>query len=200
MIGACFLGLCIISIIFAFISGDVSALTNAVIDGAAKSVTLTFNLVGMMCLWCGIMRVFTECGIMEKFTQFMAPVLKFVFPNAWKTGVAKNEITAAVCANILGIGNAATPYAIKAMEQMDAANPDPETATDDMATLAVLGSSSIDLIPTTLITLRRSAGSLYPYKIIIPVWICSIVCAVCGVILSRLMSKTRQSRVKSGIL
>lgn len=192
MIGKCFLGLCIISIIFVISAGNPAVLTNAVIDGAAKSVTLTFNLTGMMCLWCGIMRVFTECGIMEKFTRFVSPVLKYVFPYAWKTGIAKNEITAAVCANILGIGNAATPYAIRAMEQMDEKNPDPETATDDMVTLSVLGASSLDLIPTTLITLRRAAGSLYPYRIIVPIWICSSVCAVGGVLLSRIIAKTKR--------
>ncbi len=195
MIGKCFLGLCIISICFAFSAGDPSCLTNAIIDGAAKSVDLTLSLMGMMALWCGIMRVFTECGVMEKFTRLLSPVLRHVFPHAWKTGIAKNEIAGAVCANILGIGNAATPYAIQAMAKMDAANPTPHRATDDMTTLAVLGASSLDLIPTTLITLRRAAGSLYPYQIIIPVWICSAVCAASGVLLSRLLSRcTKRKR------
>lgn len=91
---------------------------------------------------------------------------------------------------MLGIANAATPLALEAMAKLDAENSVPERATDDMVTFAVLGASSVNLLPTTLVALRRSAGSAAPFRIIVPIWICSATCAAIGVILSKLCAKT----------
>ena len=194
MLGKCFFVICAISVICAAVTGNLSELSNAVIDGASASVDLTLALAGNMCLWCGIMEVLRTTGAIEKFSRLLSPVLRHVFPDAWKTGIAREEITAAISANILGIGNAATPFAIDAMGKMQDRNPDKSIATDDMVTLAVLGTSSVNLLPTTLVALRRSAGSAAPFRIILPIWICSFVCAVFGVILSRLFAITGKSK------
>lgn len=177
-------------------TGNLAQLSNAVIDGAARAVDVTLSLLGIMCLWCGVMRVLSEAGLIRKLAKILSPVMKIVFPEASRTGVGIEEITASISANILGVGNAATPLAMKAMEKMESVNPEPDTATDDMVTLAVLGCSSIDIMPTTIIAIRRAADSPEPYKIIVPVWICSVMCAVLSVVLSRMMSMFKVRKKK----
>ncbi len=186
MMEKCFFVLVSISLVFALLTGNLQAVSNAVVDGASKAITLLLSLAGAMCLWSGIMEVLREAGAVQKLSRVLSPILRRVFPGTWKSGQGSEEICAALSANILGIGNAATPLALSAMEKMQAANPNKERATDDMVTFAILGASSLDLLPTTLITLRRAAGSAAPYKIIFPVWLCSAACAVIGVLLSKL--------------
>ena len=188
MLGKCFFVLCSISLICAAFTGRISEVSCAVLDGAQKSVTLVISLAGIMCLWSGALEVFTAAGLIGKLSRIMSPILRLAFPHAWKSGCAKEEITAAVSANILGVGNAATPFALSAMEKMQSENPCPRRATDDMVTLSVLATSSVDLLPTTLIALRRSAGSVAPYTVIIPVWITSAICAVFAVALCRFIA------------
>lgn len=198
MLGKCFFIICFFSVVCAVLCGNTAELANAVIDGAGKGVTLSLSLLGMMCLWCGVIEVLKDCGAIGILSRILRPVLRRVFPESFESGVAVDEITASVAANILGVANAATPFALRAMEKMDAANETPEKATDDMVTLSVLGSSSIDIMPTTIIALRRTAGSLAPYAIIVPVWICSVSCAAFGMILCRLLSRgSRKYRRRS---
>ena len=195
MMEKCFFVLVSISLVFALLTGNLQAVSNAVVDGASKAITLLLSLAGAMCLWSGIMEVLREAGAVQKLSRVLSPILRRVFPETWKSGQGSEEICAALSANILGIGNAATPLALSAMEKMQAANPNKERATDDMVTFSILGASSLDLLPTTLITLRRAAGSTAPYKIILPVWICSAACAVTGVFLSKLCIRlTRKAK------
>ena len=184
MLGKCFGVICAVSIIFALAAGNGGALSNAVFDGAERSVEVIFSLLGMMCLWCGVMGVLREAGLMSKLARLLRPLAARIFPET-ASGAGLEEIVASAAANILGVGNAATPMAIKAMEKMDAANPTPERASDDMVTFAVLGTASIDILPTTIIAMRRAAGSPEPYRVIVPIWIASVTCAVFGVLLSR---------------
>lgn len=186
MIAKCFVGITLFSIIFAVFSGNTPMLTGAVVDGCTRAVQLSIELCGMSCLWCGLLQVFTDSGILDFVSRILSPILRRIFPAAWKSGTGKREITAAVSANILGIGNAATPYALAAMQKLDSLNPNPTVTTSDMAAFTVLGTASLNLLPTTLITLRRAAGSAEPYAILIPIWLSSIVCAGIGVILVRL--------------
>ncbi len=186
MLGICFFVLSAVSVVFAALTGHLPDLSNAIVDGAGQAVTLTISLMGMMALWCGVMNVLKEAGMIEKLSRVLSPVLRLVFPDAWKSGGARAEITASVSANILGIGNAATPLALAAMAKLQKENPKKDTASDDMITLAVLGTSSLDLLPTTLIALRRAAGAAHPYNILLPVWITSAVSAVSAVVLCRM--------------
>ncbi len=191
MLGKCFFIICIISAAASLYTGNLSALSDAVLEGAAAGIELTLSMAGMMCLWCGIMEVFRKAGALEKLSRMLSPLLKRIFPRAFATGVGKDEIIAAVSANMLGISSAATPFALKAMEKLDAVNDIPHRASDDMVTLAILGCSSISLFPTTVITLRHSAGSAAPYSVVVPIWICSVLCTATAILLCRL---TRRSR------
>lgn len=187
MLGKCFFVIVAVSLVFSLVTGNVTALAGAAIDGAARAVEIVLSLTGMMCLWCGIMNVFKESGLIEKLSRLLSPLFRLIFPNAFKNGTAKEEITFAVSANLLGIGNAATPFALSAMKKMDDEAKSPY-ATDDMIMLACLACSPFNILPTTLIALRRAAGSAVPYRIIVPVWICSGVCALLTVILCRLFA------------
>lgn len=185
MLGICFFVLCFVSILFTFAGGDPAALSNGALDGASRAMELMFTLSGMMALWGGIMNVLQEAGWIRRLSRLLSPVLRWVFPNAWQDTDTREKITAAVSANILGIGNAATPLALSAMEAMQRRNPIPARATDDMITLAVLATASFDLLPTTLIALRRGSGSAAPYAILPPVWITSFLCCTAAILLCR---------------
>lgn len=194
MLGKTFSILCILSFAAALLNGNMQALGNAVIDGAARAVTLTFSLLGMMCLWCGVMRVLKAANLIAGLSRIISPLLKLLFPTAYRTKNGLDEISANISANLLGIGNAATPFAIKAMEALERDNPEPGRATDDMVTLTVLNTASINLLPTTLLALRRSADSSEPAVILVPVWICSVACTLLAVTLARSFSVRRKTR------
>lgn len=198
MLGICFFVLVFVSAVSGTAAGRLAELSCAIVDGAGQAVTLTLSLCGMMALWCGVMNVWKEAGMIRGLSRILAPVLRLAFPDAWRTGIGREEITAAVTANLLGIGNAATPLALSAMAKMQEGNPTPDTARDDMVTLSVLACSPFSLLPTTLIALRRAAGSAEPYGILVPVWITSAVCAVTAVLLCRLWAWARHPRRKGG--
>jgi len=187
----------IISFISALVCSRTDELSQAVLNGAARALELTFTLLPMMCLWCGVMNVLKESGAIEKLARLISPILKFLFPTAYKTGNGIDECAANIAANLLGIGNAATPFAISALEKMQLDNENKNTASDDMITLAVMNSSPISLLPMTLITLRAAHGSTDAYRILIPIWICSVAGWVLSVLLSRVFaSLSRTSRMK----
>ncbi len=194
MISKCFVAITLFSLIWALFSENFGMLTNAMIDGASRSVSLSIEMCGMACLWCGVMEVFKDSGILDRLCRALSPFLRLIFPDTWKTGKGQREIVSCISANLLGIGNAATPYALSAMRELDSANPDPHTTTADMATFTILATASFNLIPTTLIALRRSAGSLRPYSIIVPVWISSVMCAALAVITAKICGYTRRRK------
>ena len=192
MLGKIFGVICAISFVFALFCDNMGALAGAVIDGAADAVALTVSLVGSMALWCGIMRVLERAGAIGALSRLISPILKLFFPDSYKSGRCVGKLSASIAANMIGIGNAATPFAISAMKRMQEENPTPEWASDDMVTLAVLNCSPPSLLPTTLITLRRAAGSAMPYSIVAPVWICSFTCALFALVISRAFSVGRR--------
>ena len=187
----------VISFISAIICSRTAELSQAVLNGAARALELTFTLLPMMCLWCGVMNVLKESGAIEKLARLISPLLKFLFPTAYKTGNGIEECAANIAANLLGIGNAATPFAISALEKMQLDNKNKNTASDDMITLAVMNSSPISLLPMTLITLRAAHGSADAYRIMIPIWICSVSGFMLSVFLSRILAKlSRTLKIK----
>ena len=115
MIEKCFFSLVVLSVVFASFTGNMGAVANAALDGAANAVTVVISLCGAMCLWNGIMEVLRESGAIRVLSRLLSPVLRHVFPKTWQSGVGRDEVCAALSANILGIGNAATPLAISEM-------------------------------------------------------------------------------------
>ncbi|MBQ8309590.1 MAG: spore maturation protein A [Clostridia bacterium] len=184
MLGKIFGILCLVALVFGGICGNMTDVANAIPDGAARAVEVTISLCGMMCLWCGLMEVLADAGVIRRLSRLLSPFLRRFFPNAYRTGEGAEEISAAISANLLGIGNAATPLALRAMEQMQKHNPDPTRADGEQITLAVLNTASVTLIPANLLALRRAAGSSDPFAIMIPVWLTSCLCAAMALLLT----------------
>ena len=190
MIGKCFGILCCISVIYAVFSGNLEGINEGIMAGTTKCVTTVISLIGLMAFWQGIMRVFEKSGIISRLAKILSPVLKLVFPKAFKEKRGVEEITACVSANLLGIANASTPLALSAIEKLNEGRKS-DKATNDMITLAVIGSSSITLIPTTIIAIRSGMNASITYELILPVWIISSTCMISGILLSRILGKIR---------
>lgn len=188
MIGTIFAVMAILSLAVSFFTDNLKSLSNSVFTSASSALDLTVALVSVMCLWCGIMNVFEKKGIIKKLSQRISFILRFVFPDAYKRGACE-EISANISANLLGIGNAATPLGISAMKKLHSVNCDKTRASDDMVMLAVLNTASIDILPATLISLRQSAGSLMAYDIILPTVISSTLTVIFAVLVTKMFSK-----------
>lgn len=199
MISRVFGVICIVAVVSGIANGRISEVSCAVFDGASGAVELTVSLVGIMCLWCGIMNVLRKAGAMKKLARLISPLIRVFFPEAYRSGIGCEEISANISANLIGIGNAATPLALKAMEKLQSINPTPDRASGDMITLAVLNTSSVSLLPTTIIALRRAAGSVEPYSVIFPIWICSAASSLLALTLTRLLAGCRRRMKGTGI-
>ena len=135
------------------------------------------------------MRIVQETSLINKLSTMITPLMKVLFPNMKKEDKEYKEITVNIIANLLGIGNAATPLGIKAMQTMQEKNPDKERITDSMAIFIVLNTASLQLIPTTVIAVRASLGSTNAVQIILPVWISTIVADIAGIVASKVLMK-----------
>lgn len=196
MLGKIFGVICLIAFLFGVLGGNVEPMADAVVDGAASAIRLLLSLGGMMCLWSGMMRVLSEAGITRGLARLLRPILRPFFPDAARLDEGLEEICANVSANLLGIGNAATPLALRAMEKLEQHNPTPTCASREQITLAVLNTAPFTLIPANLIALRRAAGSTAPYSILLPVWITSALTALLALVLTSALGSS--GRMKSG--
>ncbi len=174
MLGKTFGILSILALLFAFCTGNVAAVSEAVFDGAESAVSLSISLLGIMCLWNGVMEVLKEAGLITKLARVLRPFLRFFFPDS-----PEEEVAACVSANLLGLGNAATPLALAALDKMKQ-NSRGELPTRDMITLAVMNTASFSLLPTTIVSLRHAAGAENPFCVVAPIWLCSF----CGFLLA----------------
>ena len=187
MLGKVFGVLCLLALCFGIPGGRGTDMASAVLDGTSSAIQLTLTLGGMMCLWCGILRVLERRGVIRGLSRLLRRPLSFFFPDTAASGEGMEELCSNFAANLLGMGNAATPMALRALEKMQSCNPDPETATGDMITLTVLNTCPLTLIPSTLLAIRQKAGSTDPFRVILPIWISSVCCAFLMLFLSRLL-------------
>lgn len=194
MPGKVFGMICLVAVVFSLVTGSTAAVSDAVLDGCTAALQITLSLAGSMCFWCGAMAVLREAGVIRRLARLLSPILRLFFPNAYAAGEGIEEISANVSANLLGMGNAATPFALRAMEKLQRQNPHPEVATGEQITLAVLNTASFSLLPTTLLALRREAGSARPYAVLLPVWITSALCATLALVLCRCMGKAGKGK------
>lgn len=167
----------IIIIVFSFIcaifSGNISALSASVFDGCADAVSLCLKLLGVMCLWCGLMNVAEKSGLCAVVAKILSPVLKRLFPQHKNNPEVMNSVAMNVTANLFGLGNAATPLGLNAINAMQKYNNDKRSATPDMMTFVVINTAALKIIPSTVAALRASAGAKDPMDIIFCVWISS---------------------------
>lgn len=147
-------------------NGRVDEVTQAAFKGAESGVTISLGLISIMVLWLGLMRIAEDAGLLKKMAVLLGPVVRKLFPDVPPGHPALGYIMSNLSANLFGLGNAATPMGIKAMQELQKLNPDKETATPAMCTLLALNTSSITIVPTTLIAIRMKYGSANPAEIV----------------------------------
>lgn len=175
----------IISIVSAVATGRVDETVNAVFEGASTAVSTLISFAGVMCFWTGVMKIAEMSGVSGFIMKIISPFVNFLFPGAGKK--AKGYISMNMTANILGMGNAATPMGMLAAEELDRENPTPHVPSQNMCMLVVLNTTSFQLIPATIIALRAAAGSIDPMSVVVPIWFASAVAAAVGIISVKLM-------------
>lgn len=182
----------IISIIFAILSGNIENVNNAIFESAEDTLNFSLTLLGMTCLWSGIMEIASNTSIIEYLSKMLNPIIKFLFNDIDKNDKSHKNIVMNIIANILGLGNAATPLGLKAMQELQKENEDKNTLSDNMIMLIVLNTASLQIIPTTVLTIRSSLNSKNPTSIIFPVWVATICAAVVGVAMTKLLIKIKK--------
>lgn len=188
MIGKVFSVLVSFSLVFGIFSGRIDEVSQAVIAGAGEAVELSVSMLGFMCLWSGIINVLNDGGVTSVITKLIKPVLRFVYPVAYKTGCGIDEIASNFAANLLGLGNAALPSGLCAVKKLSEFENTYGRQNPDLFTFCVMNTVPPQLFPSTLIILRKSAGSAAPYSIIVPIYICSFATFVFAAVWCRVAS------------
>lgn len=176
--------LVVFSVGCAALLGNTEALSKAFVDSAADAVQLLLTLAGVICLWSGLMKIAERSGLTNLAARLFAPLLSRLFPHLDKDGAAFEAITMNITANLLGLGNTATPPGLKAMRELHALNGKSDTASDEMVLFVVMNTASLQLLPATLGALRQSTGSAAPFEILVPVWISSACALAVGLSLA----------------
>ncbi len=167
-----------ISVICAAVTGNIRGLSGAVMQGAQRGVTLSISLAGSLCLWAGIGKVMEKLGLTAGLARLLRPGMVRLFPAAAEDSALAASLSANICANFLGLGNAATPPGMEAARRLAARSP--QVASDELCRLVVLNTASIQLIPANVAALRSSLGCSTPFDILPAVWITSLCSAGLG--------------------
>ena len=179
------------SIVYAVLYGDAQAVSGAVFDAAQEAVTTTLKMVGVFCLWGGLMRIARDAGLIARMERWFSPLLNRLFPDLRDDPTAKSAISMNLTANLLGLGNAATPAGIAAMRQLKRRAAHSDEATADMILFVALNSACIRILPTTVAMLRQEAGSAAPMEIL-PAALCvSLLGCIATLLLTRLLKRLR---------
>lgn len=190
VMGWIFSGLIAVSILSAALTGQSEALAGAAMRGAQSGVTLTVAMAGAVCLWSGVGKLLERGGAMEILAWLLNPILKRVFPDSRRDSVLRGYLCANLCANLLGLGNAATPMGIQAAKRLKA--PGSDEASDQLCRLVVLNTASIQLLPTNVAAVRSALGCGQPFDILPAVWVTSLLSAGLGVTATVLLGKLRK--------
>ena len=175
------------SLIYGALSGSFAEVSAAAIEGAERSVELCFSLCGMICLWSAVMELMSQSGLASRLSSLLRPLLSRLFPRASRDRETMEALSENVSANLLGLGNAATPAGIRAVQGM--CPPGCKTASDELCLLVVMNTASIQLLPTTIASLRAALGAASPMDILPAVWLSSVVSVTAGITAAKLFEK-----------
>ena len=184
----------IISIIYAIASGNIEKLNSEIFESCDSAIKLSLTFLGTMCLWNGLMKIVQETTLIDRIKKLLRPLMRILFPRMNKNSKEYEEISMNIIANMLGLGNAATPLGIRAMKTMQEKNDNKKEISDNMAMFIIINTISIQIIPTTIIAIRNSLGSENPNWIIVPVWISTICATVSGIIVSKILIGNRKKK------
>lgn len=182
-------GLILISVIIGLITGQMQSVSDAVVTHAGKGVTIALSLVGIMALWLGLMSVAEKSGLINIFAKIIRPLIDFLFPELKKNSRAKGAITMNMTANALGLANAATPFGLQAMEEMQKDNPKKKVASNPMCTFLAINTAGIQLIPVSVIGILVGLGTKNASEIIAPCLIVTLLAQVIAVTTVKLLQK-----------
>jgi spore maturation protein A len=185
MINYIWLFMLLSGVVAAIVQGRIDLVTTASLNGAKEAVAVCIGLISILVFWLGMMRIAQDAGLLEKLARMLKPVAKFLFPSVPADHPAMGYILSNMSANLFGLGNAATPMGLKAMEELQKLNPDPKVATPAMCTLLALNTSGLTLIPTTLIGIRMKYGSVNPTDIIGPTLLATFIATSIAILLDR---------------
>lgn len=175
------------AILCGLITGRGEAVASAALEGAAAGVDLCLSMAGALCLWTGVMEVMRRSGLAAGLSRLLRPLLGRLYPDVRRDGAVMDAVSANLSANLLGLGNAATPLGLEAARLM--AEKTPGTASDSLCMLVVCNTASLQLIPTTVAALRAAAGSAAPFDILPAVWLASVVSVTMGITAAKLFAR-----------
>lgn len=179
----------ILSFIYAIFLGKLPEVNNSMFESTSSAIELCLTLVGTMGLWCGMIKIVMETTAVDKLIKILKPILRKLFPDINEEEESHKEISMNIIANLLGLGNAATPLGLKAMKSLQKVNKNKQELSNSMAILIVLNTASIQLIPTTVIAIRTTLGSQNPTEMLLPIWIATIVAATSAIFSAKLFIK-----------
>lgn len=180
----------LISLCFSFVNGNVSETMEAGFYGAEEAVWVVMSFAGVMCLWTGLLKAAERVGVTKIFKRVLCPVMHLLFPKLDKKSKAYEYMTMNITANLLGLGNGATPMGIKAMEALDCGDKSPS---DEMCMFIILNTAAFQIIPTTILALRNSFGAEDAFSVVVPIWVTSIVSLAVGICTVFLTMKIRKA-------
>lgn len=183
--------LIIISIIYSIINGNIGNLNNELFLSSQSAVNLCINFFSTLCLWNGIIQIIIKSKIINKIIKIFNPVINLLFPELKKNNKIKKEISMNIIANMLGLGNAATPMGIKAMESMQTINENKNKLSNSMMLFIVINTASLQIIPTTVIAIRNSLNSNNATEIIFPIWCASVFSIIFAIFSAKLLIKRK---------
>lgn len=183
MVGYIWAFLITIGITFSLLTGNIETINNTILVSANKSLDLIISIIPTVVLWSGIMKIAEDAGLLDKFSKLLRPLMKRLFPSVNKDSKALGYIASNIAANMLGLGSAATPFGLKAMDELQKINDKKDTASTAMITFLVLNTAGVTLIPTTVLSMRVASQSINPTVIIIPGIIATFVSNISGLIL-----------------
>lgn len=193
-------GMIVIGVVFAALQGDIGAVTNAALDSAKEAVTLCLTMLGVMSFWMGLMEIATKAGIIQALSKVLRPAIRFMFPNIPKGHKANEHITTNVIANVLGLGWAATPAGLKAMESLSELQKERgesrDVASDEMCTFLIINISSLQLIPINIIAYRSQYGSVNPTRIVGAGLVATIISTLVGCLYCKWKNRRRGGYIK----
>lgn len=193
-------GMMLIGIVYGCLTGRTADITQAALDSAKEAISLCITMTGVMCFWVGMMKIAEKAGMIRRMASKMEPVLHFLFPDLKYEEKAKEYIATNMIANIFGLGWAATPAGIKAMEALDEIHPQKgnKTASKEMCTFLIINISSLQLIPVNMIAYRSQYGSVNPTQIVGPGIIATCISTLVAVIFCKIMQRAERSGTRKG--
>lgn len=181
--------------LFSIVTGNIESLNSQILKGGLDGINLLLDMMPLLVLWTGIMQIAEDSGILEKFSRLVCPLLSKLFPSLPKNHKALSYIASNIAANALGLGSAATPFGLKAIECMQEDNPKKDTATEAMITFLVLNTGGVTLVPTTVIALRAMYKSANPSEIILTSILATLCSNISGLIYDYIKRRKNASNI-----